>query len=97
MIEDNKKMELKEAIKILENHNEWRRDKNIPNKIVIVNPTEIGKAIDKVVSDFKNLSDVSHVRKLLWDYEKEIAKPYPYDEDKVNYKINHYLKSNNCG
>ena len=53
----DKKMKLEEAIKVLENHNEWRRNNDIPNSIVMVDPKELGIAIDIVVSEFKKLTD----------------------------------------
>ena len=49
-------MKLNEAIVILENHNEWRRDKEVPNSIVMVDPLELGIAIDVVVSEVKNFN-----------------------------------------
>ena len=39
-------MTLKQAIKIVESHNKWRRDNNVPPKTKMVNPTELGEAID---------------------------------------------------
>ena len=42
-------MELEEAITILENHNQWRRNNEIPNTIAMVNPKTLGIAIDTVV------------------------------------------------
>ena len=49
-------MELKEAITILENHNEWRRSNEVPNNIVMVDPKELGIAIEVIVSEFKKLT-----------------------------------------
>jgi hypothetical protein len=56
-------MKLNEAIVILENHNEWMRDKEVPNSIVMVDPAELGIAIDVVVSEVKkfNISGVSDI------------------------------------
>jgi ribosomal protein S27AE len=44
-------MELKQAIKILEAHNRWRRGEDVEP---MVEPTEIGDAIDVVVEYVKN-------------------------------------------
>lgn len=46
-------MKLIEAIAILENHNEWRRNNDVPNSMIMVSPKELGIAIDLVVSKFK--------------------------------------------
>lgn len=46
-------MTIKEAIIILELHNEWRRDNNVPSIYKMVNPKELGIAIDTVVNYFK--------------------------------------------
>ena len=56
-----KKMNIDKAIKILELHNKWRRDNNSPSKYNMQNPTEIGKAIDKLISEVEKLrlSDVN--------------------------------------
>lgn len=42
-------MELKEAITILENHNQWRRNNDLLNPMTMVNPKTLGIAIDTVV------------------------------------------------
>jgi len=45
-------MKLKKALKILDNHNKWRRgDDDYP----MAHPTELGKAIDTVVNEYQNL------------------------------------------
>lgn len=48
-------MELEKAIEILEKHNEWRRDENIPPKTDMQNPTDIGNAIDYALTELKKL------------------------------------------
>ena len=50
-------MSIKDAMKILIQHNKWRRDNHIPNKYDMVNPTELGKAIDVAISVMKELID----------------------------------------
>ena len=46
-------MNLEKAIEILEHHNRWRRDENVPNSLDMVNPTELGKAIDLVTVELR--------------------------------------------
>ena len=42
-------MTLKQAIKIVESFNKWRRDDSIPNKTKMVNPTDLGIALDILI------------------------------------------------
>ena len=53
-------MELERVIEILEKHQEWRRDQNVPPKTSMQSPIEIGAAIDYAISELKKLrlSDV---------------------------------------
>lgn len=51
-------MSIKDAMKILIQHNKWRRDNHIPNKYDMVNPTELGKAIEVAINVMKELIDV---------------------------------------
>ena len=44
-------MKLSEAIEILERHNKWRRNKEVPNRITMADPIKLGIAIDTVVSE----------------------------------------------
>jgi hypothetical protein len=71
-------MKLNEAIVILENHNEWRRDKEVPNSIVMVDPLELGIAIDVVVSEVKkfNISGVGVSETELCECGKGVDKSY---------------------
>ena len=39
-------MTLKQAIKIVESHNKWRRDNNVPPKTRMVDPKRLGVALD---------------------------------------------------
>lgn len=54
-------MELERIIEILEKHQEWRRDQNVPPKTEMQTPIEIGTAIDYALSELKKLrlGDVS--------------------------------------
>ena len=50
-------MKLKEAAEILERHNKWRRDND--NQYEMINPKELGIAIDTVVRFIKeDLKDI---------------------------------------
>lgn len=46
---DHPKMSMRDAMKILIQHNKWRRDNHIPNKYEMVNPTELGIAIEVAI------------------------------------------------
>ena len=48
-------MNLKQAIQILKDHNEWRRNDNIPNDLEMVNPTQLGIAIDIILKELEHL------------------------------------------
>ena len=54
-------MELERVIEILENHQMWRRDQNVPPKVEMQSPIEIGAAIDYALIELKKLrlADVS--------------------------------------
>lgn len=48
-------MELERIIEILEKHQEWRRDQNVPPKTEMQSPIEIGTAIDYALIELKKL------------------------------------------
>ena len=48
-------MELKRVIERLENYQQWRRDQNVPPKVEMQSPIEIGAAIDYAISELKKL------------------------------------------
>ena len=50
-------MSIKDAMKILIHRNKWRRDNHIPNKYDMVNPTELGKAIEIAINAMQELID----------------------------------------
>ena len=54
-------MKLERIIEILEKHQEWRRDQNVPPKTEMQSPIEIGTAIDYALIELKKLrlGDVS--------------------------------------
>lgn len=48
-------MSITEAKEILERHNLWRRDDHVPNKYEMVNPTELGIAIETAIAALNTL------------------------------------------
>jgi len=48
-------MKIKEAIEILTKHNEWRRNDNVPNDLLMQEPKQIGIAIDLAISELNKL------------------------------------------
>lgn len=57
-------MTLKQAIKIVENHNKWRRDNNVPSKYQMVDVKELGIALDVlliVAKDYCKIHDMDKV------------------------------------
>ena len=58
-------MTLKQAIKIVEKHQKWRRDDNVPPKTKMGCPYEVGKAIDVlliVAKDYLTIYDMNNVK-----------------------------------
>lgn len=55
-------MELKKAIEILKHHNQWRRDNDSTLPKPMVNPTELGIAIDVILESFKCQCEIPIVR-----------------------------------
>lgn len=58
-------MTLKQAIKIVETHNEWRRDNNVPSKTRMVDPKKLGIALDVlliVAKDYCKIYDMDRVQ-----------------------------------
>ena len=58
-------MTLKQAIKIVESFNQWRRDPNTPPKTKMVNPTELGKALDVILVVSKDYMRVYNMDKVV--------------------------------
>ena len=57
-------MTLKQAIKIVENHNRWRRDNNVPPKHQMADPKELGVALDVlliVAKDYTTIYNIDRV------------------------------------
>ena len=58
-------MTLKQAIRIVENHNKWRRDNNVPPKTKMVKPKKLGVALDvllTVAKDYYKIYDMDRVQ-----------------------------------
>lgn len=53
--DNNKEMSVKDAMTILIKHNKWRRDNHVPNKYEMVNPTELGNAIEVAINALDNI------------------------------------------
>lgn len=66
-------MELKRIIEILEKHQEWRRDQNVPPKTEMQSPVEIGIAIDYALTELKKLrlGDEMNCLEFLYMIQKE--------------------------
>ena len=57
-------MTLKQAIKIVESHNRWRRDNNVPPKTKMASPAELGEALDVlliVARDYTTIYNMDRV------------------------------------
>ena len=55
--DNNNEMSIKDATSLLIKHNKWRRDNHVPNKYEMVNPTELGKAIEIAINAIEKLLD----------------------------------------
>ena len=58
-------MTLKQAIKIVESFNKWRRDNNVPSKTKMVNPADLGVALDVlliVANDYMRVYNMDKVK-----------------------------------
>ena len=51
-------MTLKQAIKIVESHNKWRRDNNVPPKTRMVEPKKLGVALDVLLIVAKDYCEI---------------------------------------
>ena len=52
------KDDMERAVKVLEAHNRWRRDDNVPNSQPMVDPKELGKAIDRAIDFIKTFMEL---------------------------------------
>ena len=48
-------MNLKQTIKVLEEHNRWRRDNNVPAKTKMAEPKVLGMALDRAIEELNKL------------------------------------------
>lgn len=66
-------MDKRTCIDILTQHNAWRRDDHVPNSFQMVNPTELGLAIDfaiQILSDYKRKGKSEKAKKADSDRKK---------------------------
>lgn len=59
----SKEKEVEKVIKILTQHNEWRRDDNVPSKTKMQDPAKIGFAIDYAIGELKKMLLPVKIRK----------------------------------
>lgn len=52
------KEQARHYLAVLIQHNRWRRDNNVPNYHKMVNPTELGKAIDFAIKYIKTFMEL---------------------------------------
>ena len=74
----SKEKEVGKVIEILTQHNEWRRDKNVPSKTKMQDPKKIGFAIDYAICELKKMLLPITIRKgdkflCLANYEMDIG------------------------
>ena len=83
-------MKLEKVIEILEKHQEWRRDQNVPPKVEMQSPIEIGAAIDYALIELKKLrlSDVSVAFDEGYDLGYKDATSEACKEIEKNYRLN---------
>ena len=60
-------MDLKQTIKVLEEHNKWRRDNNVPAKTKMAEPKVLGMALDRAIEEL-NKGVVSDAERTLNDF-----------------------------
>ena len=84
-------MELERIIEILEKHQEWRRDQNVPPKTEMQSPIEIGTAIDYALSELKKLRLGVVSNSLSLTEREDYLKGW---EDGIEYANN--TKNNDC-
>ena len=84
-------MELERVIEILEKHQDWRRDQNVPPKTEMQSPIEIGTAIDYALSELKKLRLGVVSNSLSLTEREDYLKGW---EDGIEYANN--TKNNDC-
>lgn len=79
-------MKLESVIEILEKHQEWRRDNNVPPKTEMQSPIEIGTAIDYALSELKKLR-LGCVSKRFYVVQDEDYDMYSFHKTRKGAKI----------
>ena len=57
-------MTLKQAIRIVDNHNKWRRDSNVPPKTRMIDPKKLGVALDVLLIVAKDYTTIYNMDKV---------------------------------
>ena len=57
-------MTLKQAIRIVDNHNKWRRDNNVPPKTRMIDPKKLGVALDVLLIVAKDYTTIYNMDKV---------------------------------
>jgi hypothetical protein len=63
-------MTLKQAIRIVENHNEWRRDESVPPKTKMGDPKKLGVALDVLLIVAKDYCKIYNMDRVKIEPEK---------------------------
>ena len=79
-------MNLKQTIKVLEEHNRWRRDNNVPAKTKMVDPKILGMALDRAIEELNKLL-IPNVISRLADRVDEIANKTDADINRTLFRI----------
>lgn len=70
-------MTVEEARDILIQHNKWRRDNHIPNLCSMVNPTDLGIAIDIAIDVLMEHIDQSYMSEESYaNYSAQLSLPF---------------------
>lgn len=88
-------MNLKQTIKVLEEHNRWRRDNNVPAKTKMTEPKILGMALDRAIEELNKLliPNVSQRSELL-AFAKEMQNIGFNEMDDVEMVVDIYIKAN---
>ena len=66
-------MTVKEAIDILERHQEWRRDGNVPPSAPMQDPFRIGEALDTLIALAKGMGAQGAARRGMVNLDPDIV------------------------
>lgn len=87
-------MTIKQAIKILKEHNEWRRGAETPQ----IEPKILGEAIDEVIDYFKNRPSTAQRDNLTTPIKQKKIESLGVSNEKIKLGNNQYAYiCSNCG